>query len=123
MSTSSEKVNTGASESQKVTRPVYEASRKVLLAAIGAVAFTQDVLEDFVEKLIERGEIAEKDGKKLIQEISEKRRKSFHGVEGEAHKHIYEVMKKFNIPTRKDIEELNEKVAELTKKIDELKKG
>jgi len=34
--------------------PVLEASRKFLLAAIGAIALTQDEIEDLIEKLIER---------------------------------------------------------------------
>lgn len=123
MSKSSESVSPVAEESPKVTYPVYEVSRKILLAAIGAVALTQDALEEFVEKLIDRGEIAENDGRRLIKEISEKRKASLMGGEGERHKHFRDVMKKLNIPTRKDIEELNEKIAELTKKIDELKKG
>lgn len=122
MSQPSIAVNQSPDEKEKSVNPVLEASRRLLLAAIGAVALTQDVLEEFVQKLIERGEIAEQDGKKLIKEMSEKRRKSFAGFEEESHKHLYEVMKKLNIPTREDIEGLNAKINELTKKIDELKR-
>ncbi len=37
--------------------PLVEAARKVLLASIGAVALAQEEVEDFVHKLVERGEI------------------------------------------------------------------
>ena len=37
--------------------------RKVLQAGVGAFALTKDEVEDFVSKLVERGEIAEQDGR------------------------------------------------------------
>lgn len=57
---------------EKEHSPFFEASRKVLLASIGAVAVAQDELEDFIDKLIDRGEIAEKEGRKLMKEMKEK---------------------------------------------------
>ena len=48
--------------------PMVDMVRKVLLASIGAVALTQEEVEKVVNKLIERGEIAEKDGRKLIND-------------------------------------------------------
>ena len=35
--------------------------RRVLMAGVGAVALTQEQIEDFVGKLVERGEIADGD--------------------------------------------------------------
>ncbi|MBK8128811.1 MAG: phasin family protein [bacterium] len=45
------------------------------MAGIGAVVLAQEEVEEFVNKLIDRGEIAEKDGRKLINEVVEKRKK------------------------------------------------
>ena len=42
--------------------------RRVLMAGIGAVALTQEQIEDFVGKLVERGEIADGDAHKLIND-------------------------------------------------------
>ncbi|NIV98033.1 hypothetical protein GWN26_02305, partial [Candidatus Saccharibacteria bacterium] len=39
--------------------------RNVLWAGFGALAMTQDGIENAVNKLVERGEIAEKDARKL----------------------------------------------------------
>jgi len=49
--------------------PLLDAVRKVLLAGIGAFALGKEEIEDFVDKLIERGEIAEKDGLKGLEEL------------------------------------------------------
>jgi poly(hydroxyalkanoate) granule-associated protein len=67
----------------KEHRPFFEISRRILLASVGAVAVAQDELEEFVDKLIERGEIAEKDGRKLMFEMKEKRKKRSQEVEVE----------------------------------------
>jgi poly(hydroxyalkanoate) granule-associated protein len=103
--------------------PLLEALRKVLLAGIGAVAIAQEEIEDFVNKLVERGEIAEKDGKKLVREIMDKRKKETEKAEDEVTKRIEDILDKMNVPTKSDIDALGEKITALTKKVDELKKS
>jgi poly(hydroxyalkanoate) granule-associated protein len=103
--------------------PLLEAARKVLLAGIGAVALAQEEVEDFVNKLIDRGEIAEKDGRQLIRDVMDKRKKKVQEAEGEADKRIEELLDRMNVPTKSDINELSAKIAALTKKVDELKKA
>jgi poly(hydroxyalkanoate) granule-associated protein len=101
----------------------FEASRKVLLASIGAVAIAQEEMEDFVDKLIERGEIAEKDGKKLVGEMKEKRKKHALEMEEEMSQKVRETLQRMNIPTRADLEKLTSSIATLSQKIDELAKS
>ena len=100
-----------------------DAARKVLLAGIGAVALAQDEIEDFVTKLVERGEIAEKDGKKLVREVMDRRKKDAEKAEDELGKRVEEVLDRMNVPTKADIEALGEKISSLTKKVEELKKA
>ncbi len=103
--------------------PFFEISRKILLASIGAVAIAQDELEDFVEKMTERGEIARKDGEKLIREMKEKRQKRSREAREEMHQKVREALEKMNIPTRADLEKLSSSIASLSQKIDELAKS
>ena len=100
--------------------PLLKVARKVLLAAIGAVALAQDEIEDFINKLVDRGEIAEKDGKRLLKEIMEKRADQKGRLEEQLNKRIEQMFIKLNIPTKSDIESMNSRIAELTKKIEEL---
>jgi len=96
---------------------LFEMSRKVLLAGIGAAALAEEEISGFVEKLADRGEIAEKDARKLMKEVMEKR-------EGIIREKV-EKMRKHNpvsLATKEDIEALTKKVDELTKKLEELKK-
>ena len=102
--------------------PLLDAARKVLMAGIGAIALTQEAAEDFVNRLIERGEIAEKDGRKLIKEVMDKRKKGTEKAEDEVTKRVETVLDRMSVPSKADIDSLSEKIAELSKKVDELKK-
>jgi poly(hydroxyalkanoate) granule-associated protein len=100
----------------------FDISRKIILASVGAIAVAQDELEEFINRLIERGEIAEKDGRKLLVEMKEKRKKRSHEVEEEIGKKVRDTMERMNIPTRGDFEKLTDTIAVLSKKIDDLAK-
>jgi len=63
-------------EVNEESNALLEAVRRVLMAGVGVVVLAQEEVEEFVNKLIERGEIAEKDGRKLINEVVEKRKKT-----------------------------------------------
>lgn len=111
------------SQSTQERNPIQDTLRKVLLAGIGAVALAQDEFEALVNRLVERGELAEKDGKKLIREMMEKQKKENKRVEEYVTKRVEETLSRLNIPTRADIEALSKKISALSKKIDDLKKS
>jgi poly(hydroxyalkanoate) granule-associated protein len=124
-----QEVNKMAGEAEKVkevadegSSPLLEAARKLLLASVGAVALAQDEVEDFVNKLVERGEIAEKDGKKLVRDLMERRKKETAKAETELDKRVEELLHRLNVPTKSDIEALSAKIATLTEKVEQLKK-
>lgn len=129
----------GAQDLEK--NPLAQAAHKVLLAGIGAAALAQDEVEDFVNRLVERGSIAEADGKRMVKEVLEERRAQMSragdraqdvaaGVsEGsrrfvdDLEQRIEGVLTRMNIPSKDEIEALSAKITSLTKKVDELKKS
>lgn len=108
-------------EVKEEANPLFDAARRVVLAAIGAVALASDEVENFVNKLVERGEIAEKDARKLMKEVTEKTEKQMKPAEKEIDKRLEEMRNTLNIPTKHDIDALSNKVAELTAKVEALK--
>jgi poly(hydroxyalkanoate) granule-associated protein len=102
---------------------ILDSLRRVLLASVGVVALTIEEIGELVDKLVERGEIAEQEGKKLIIEIKEKRRKKTDEAEDIASSRMREMMDKMDIPTKSDIDDLSKKIATLSKKVDDLKKA
>ncbi len=107
---------------EKSQHQLSQLIRKVLLATIGAAALAQEEVEALLNRLVERGEIAEKDAKKLAQEMMEKRNKKTIQVQDEIGKNIESVMEKMNFSSKSDVEALSQKINGLSKKIDELKK-
>lgn len=107
---------------------------KVLLAGVGAVALTKSEIEEFVAKLVERGEIAEQEGRKLLKDVMERRRNGAEAaeekLEGQIDKletaldqRIEGVLARLNVPTKSDIDGLSEKISMLAEKVDTLKKS
>lgn len=104
--------------------PMLDMARKLLLASIGAVAITQEEAEKLVRKLIDRGQIAEKDGRKLINDLMEKRRRKAEEISTEAEttyeSRMEEILARMNIPSKSDIDALSRKITALSEKVDEL---
>ncbi|MCZ7575183.1 MAG: phasin family protein [Ardenticatenaceae bacterium] len=101
---------------EREPNPLFESARKILLASIGGWALAWDEIEDFVDRLVERGEVAEQDARKLLREMAEKRRPA------ELDERMEEILNRMNVPSKADIEALGDKIAALTKKVEELKK-
>jgi len=114
-------------EVTEASKDFLKGLRRVLMAGLGAVTLAQEEVEGFVSKLVDRGEIAENDGRKLIEELLDKRKKraeeSSKRVENEIEQRMDSLLGRMNVPSKKDIDSLSEKVTELTKKVDELKKN
>ncbi len=107
--------------------PLLEAVHKVLLAGIGAVALGKEEIEDLVGRLVERGEIAEVDGRKVVKDVMERRSKQAKDqakkTEDVLDKRVGDILARMNIPTKGEIEALSAKITTLTEMVDELKKA
>lgn len=113
-------------EEEKHTSPVLEFAHKTLQAGLGIVVLTQEEIEHLFERFVERGEEAEKEGRKMLNEMMEQRKKQaeekVNGAQDELETSIERVLHRMNVPTKADITNLNKKVTALTKKVDELLK-
>mgnify|MGYP001168771992 CR=1 FL=1 len=103
-------------ESEEKRSKFYEGVRKVALAAVGATMIATEELEAFVNRLAERGEMGEKDVRRLMREVIERREKAEQERKAAAER---------NAPpppaTRADVEALSARIAELTAKLEEMK--
>jgi polyhydroxyalkanoate synthesis regulator phasin len=85
-----------------------------MLAAVGATMLASDEIEEFIKKLVERGELAEQDARKLMREVLDRRER----VAKER-----KMEQEHNQPvtvTRADIDSLNARLEELSRKLDNL---
>lgn len=100
--------------------------RRLLLASVGAVALTRDETETFVNKLVERGELAQKDAERLLREVQSRLRQTrpeARKVGERMEQGMEEFLNRLNIPSKRDIDDLSAKIAQLSARVEELRKN
>jgi polyhydroxyalkanoate synthesis regulator phasin len=107
---------------EQTGNPMVATARKILMASIGAVSLAQEEIETFINQLVERGEVAERDGRRLLSDVMERRKNQVKEVESDLEARIEDVLSRLNVPTKADIEALGSKIMSLTRKVDGLKK-
>ncbi len=112
---------------------VFEVLRKLMLAGVGAMALSRDEAEQFVNRLVERGELAQKDAQKLIDESVDRFRQTAQpqtenltaGVSNlgnQVETSLEQFLNRLNIPSKRDIDELSAKIAQLAARVEELRR-
>ncbi len=96
--------------------------KKTILTGLGIASLTKGKVESLVQDLIKEGEVSEGEGSKLVKELLEKVEDNKKIMENKIEKTVYDVLKKLNIPSRKDITGLNSKIEKLEKKLSNEKK-
>lgn len=110
-------VNQAAQTIKEESPLVVSAGGKLVLAAIGAVGLAQDSLEHLLNRMVERGELSQKDARKLVTQLRTKRPNPFsRRMQNMANS----MPKPDDLPTKADIDSLHDEIAELSAKLDRL---
>ena len=114
---------------ERASGSLFEGMRRMMLASIGAVAITRDEVEKIVGQLVERGELAQKDGEKLTQEMGLRMKSSRTDVETvgqdisrQVENGVEQFLNRLNVPSKRDIDELSTKLAQLSARVEELRR-
>ena len=95
--------------------------RKMVLASVGAVGVAQNEVDSLVRRMVERGEMTEREARKLIsdtrKEVARRRKRPVRNIESE----LEGMLEKMNIPSKADVEDLSKQIANLSRRIEELK--
>ncbi|WP_287156104.1 phasin family protein [Chloroflexus sp.] len=113
---------------------VFEVVRKLMLAGIGAFALSREEAEAFLNRLVERGELAQKDAQKLFDEAMERFRKTampqadqvqtnLNNLTAQVETSFEQFLNRLNIPSKRDIDELSAKIAQLAVRVEELRRA
>jgi poly(hydroxyalkanoate) granule-associated protein len=114
--------------------PLLEATHKILLAGVGAMAVAQEAMMDCMARFVERGEIVEQDARQMlsgtmanrkhqVRKVVDRRKKTPQDSDAELEAEVQGMLDRRNIPSKGDIDALSAKITELTKKVDELNAG
>lgn len=105
-----------------------EVMRRLILAGIGALALTRDEAENLIKRMVERGEIAQKDGERLMREMVERVRQTPQmpqvpqvNLAEQVESGFEQFLNRLNLPSKRDIDELSVKIAQLAARVEELR--
>lgn len=101
---------------------LFDPLRKALLAGFGV----QEKVKEFIDELVEKGELSKSEGARLVREWSQKAEQSTSEFNKTVSDVITKTMEKMNLPTKDDINRLDKKVQTLStrlKKLEEKKEG
>ncbi len=111
-------------------KSVLKMGRTAVLATLGLAAFGSDRIAgmrsrsaEYFDKLVERGETAEKETRQALAARRKQAKKMSAKAENNLDKRLDEVVEKLNLPTTTDVKKLATKINNLNKKIDELAKA
>jgi polyhydroxyalkanoate synthesis regulator phasin len=75
--------------------------KKAMLIGIGLAAATREKVEEYIQELVKKGEISEKEGKELLNDLLERSKKMKDEMEKKVENIVADTLSRLNIPTKK----------------------
>ncbi len=94
---------------------MLEFIKKSIYIGAGLASLTAEKIEEAVAEIVKKGELSEKQGKELLQELLDRSAKTRREISEKIERMIQETMQKFNLPTRKEMDELKARIDQLEK--------
>jgi polyhydroxyalkanoate synthesis regulator phasin len=95
---------------------INEIVHKALMLGIGV----PEKVKELVDELVEKGELSESQGAKIVKECSEKVSKSGDELNKTVAELINKTLEKMNIPTSDEVEKLQKKLTALSARVKKL---
>jgi len=90
--------------------------KNAVLTGLGVLSLTHEKAENLAKDLIKKGELSETEEAKFIKDLMERAEKYSVEAEKKIEKTVEKTLKKLNIPSRKDLDEIKDKLDKLSKK-------
>ncbi|MDI6703397.1 MAG: hypothetical protein QME40_01795 [bacterium] len=98
---------------------MIEFLRRFFLTGLGALTLTKEKIEEIVETLIKKGEITVEEGKQFVKDILRHTEEGKKILEEKIDVGVKKVIERMDLATKKELNDLSEKVSVLEKKIKE----
>ncbi|MBC2695719.1 MAG: hypothetical protein HF982_10690 [Desulfobacteraceae bacterium] len=98
---------------------MFDIIKKVMLTGVGLAAITKDKVEDLARDLAKKGELTEKEGKKLVDDLLTKSEKAKEDLEKEIEKVVKDTMKKMNLAGAEELSNLTKRIIKLEQALKE----
>jgi Uncharacterized conserved protein len=90
--------------------------RKMTLAGAGLAIMTTEKIQELMDELVKKGEMTEKEAREAVNEFLEKSKQARKDLEDKMEQMATGLLNRMNIPTRKEIEDIKQRLASLEKK-------
>jgi polyhydroxyalkanoate synthesis regulator phasin len=87
--------------------------RKITLAGAGLAIMTTEKVQEIMEELVKKGEMTEKEAREAVSEFVEKSKQAKKDLEDKMEQMATGLLNRMNVPTRKEIEEIKERLTRL----------
>lgn len=94
---------------------------KTFYMGLGALTITKEVAEKWIDELIEKGKVSREKGSQMVKDLVTKAEKEKKILDDKIHRSIESTIKKLNLPTRQELEEINKKIDHLQKELQKRK--
>ncbi len=91
--------------------------KKTMLTGIGIAMKTKEELEEWVKEIVKKGEMSEKEGKSFLDDIKNKSKEAQKDWEEKIETKFKDLLKKADIATRNEVNDLKNEIEELKKTI------
>lgn len=89
---------------------------KGLAFGLGLAVVSKEQIEKLVDELVKKGEVSAAESKELIRELFEKGEVEKKEMNARIHEQLEKFLKDINIPTKADLERLEQRVQDLENK-------
>ncbi len=87
--------------------------KKTILIGIGLASLTKEKMEELTDELVKKGEMSEKEGRELVDDLLNRSKEARKELDSRIEKIVADALDRFNVPNRKEIAELRQRIAVL----------
>jgi len=87
--------------------------RKSVLIGIGLAAMTKDKVEEVARKIAEENNLSEEEGRKLAEDLLKRSDEAKENLKGQVERLVKSTLEKLDIPSRADLQKLEERIQKL----------
>jgi poly(hydroxyalkanoate) granule-associated protein len=98
-------------------------ARRCYLATVGAFAVLDEEAAQLVDRLANKGQKVEEEGKNLVRDRIEERRQKAKKQAEQVDERIETVLSRMNLPSKSDVRDLDERISQLSAKVDALQEA
>jgi len=92
---------------------MLDIARKTILLGIGLASMTRDKIEEAAKKIAEEDKLSKEEGRKLAEDLLKQSDEAKKNLKDQVEKLVENTLEKLNIPSRKDLQKLEERIKKL----------